>query len=44
MNKLENKKVATLVANGFERVELTSSKEALEQELTLAHINFTRIW
>jgi hypothetical protein len=40
MNKLENKKVA----NGFERVELTSSKEALEQELTLAHINFTRIW
>ncbi|HWC59390.1 MAG TPA: DJ-1/PfpI family protein, partial [Verrucomicrobiae bacterium] len=29
-NKLNGKKVAILVANGFEQVELTGPKEALE--------------
>jgi protease I len=30
-SKLEGKKVAILVADGFEQVELTSPKEALEE-------------
>jgi len=30
--KLQNKKVAILVADGFEQVELTEPKEALEAE------------
>ncbi|MDO1447597.1 type 1 glutamine amidotransferase domain-containing protein [Rhodocytophaga aerolata] len=38
MKKIENKKVAILVANGFEQVELTSPKEALEQEGAITHI------
>src|SRR5438105_14568761 len=31
-NQLNGKKVAILVANGFEQVELTEPKKALEQE------------
>ncbi len=31
MSKLENKKVAILVENGFEQIELTSPKKALEE-------------
>ena len=30
--KLEGKKIALVVADGFEQVELTSPKEALERE------------
>jgi protease I len=36
--KLKGKKVAILVADGFEQVELTEPKEALEQAGALTHI------
>ncbi len=38
MNTLEGKKVAILVANGFEQVELTKPKQALEEAGAIAHI------
>lgn len=38
MNTLEGKKVAILVANGFEQVELTKPKQALEEAGATAHI------
>ena len=38
MKTLENKKVAILVENGFEQVELTSPKQALEEQGALTHI------
>lgn len=38
MGKLEGKKVAILVANGFEQVELTKPKQALENEGATTHI------
>lgn len=37
-NKLEGKKIAILVEEGFEQVELTKPKEALEQEGAETHI------
>lgn len=38
MKTLENKKVAILVENGFEQIELTSPKKALEEQGALTHI------
>ena len=38
MGKLEGKRIALLVANGFEQVELTGPKEALEKAGADAHI------
>lgn len=38
MTNLEGKKVAVLTENGFEQVELTSPKEALEQAGATVHI------
>ncbi len=38
MNILENKKVAILTDNGFEQVELTSPKKALEEAGATVHI------
>ncbi len=38
MNRLEGKKVAILVANGFEQVELTEPKKALEQAGATTHV------
>jgi protease I len=38
MKTLENKKVAILVENGFEQVELTSPKQALEEQGATTHI------
>lgn len=38
MGKLDNKRIAILVANGFEQVELTGPKEALEKAGADAHI------
>lgn len=38
MSQLAEKKVAILVANGFEQVELTSPKQALEEQGIQAHI------
>lgn len=37
-NKLENLSVAILTEDGFEEIELTSPKEALEQEGAIVHI------
>ena len=37
-NKLEGKKIAILVEEGFEQVELTKPKQALEQEGAVTHI------
>lgn len=37
-NKLEGRKIAILVEEGFEQVELTKPKEALEQEGAVTHI------
>lgn len=38
MKKLEGRKVAILVANGFEQSEMTEPKKALEQAGAVAHI------
>jgi protease I len=38
MSRLENKKVAILVEKGFEQVELTSPKKALEEQGAVTHI------
>ena len=38
MSNLQNKKVAILVANGFEQIEMTSPKDALEQKGVQTHI------
>ena len=38
MGKLDNKRIAILVANGFEQVELTGPKEALEKAGADTHI------
>lgn len=38
MKPLEKKKVAILVENGFEQVELTSPRKALEEQGALTHI------
>lgn len=38
MSRLEGKKVAILVANGFEQVELTKPKQALEEAGATTHI------
>ncbi|QHT71953.1 type 1 glutamine amidotransferase [Rhodocytophaga rosea] len=38
MKTLENKKVAILVENGFEQVELTSPRKALDEQGALTHI------
>lgn len=38
MGKLTGKKVAILTENGFEEIELTSPKEALEKEGAVVHI------
>ena len=38
MNRLDGKRIAILVANGFEQVELTGPKEALEEAGAKAHI------
>lgn len=38
MNKLAGKKVALLVTHGFEQVELTSPKQALEEQGATAHV------
>jgi protease I len=38
MSKLQNKKIAILVTNGFEQVELTSPKQALEEQGAQTHI------
>lgn len=38
MNSLNNMKVAILTENGFEEVELTSSKKALEEAGATVHI------
>jgi protease I len=40
MDKLAGKKVAMLVADGFEQVELTSPRQALEEQGAIAHIVF----
>ncbi|MBW3625286.1 MAG: type 1 glutamine amidotransferase [Armatimonadetes bacterium] len=37
-NRLQNKRVALLVAEGFEQIELTEPKQALEREGAIAHI------
>jgi protease I len=39
--KLDAKKVAILVADGFEQVELTEPKKALEQAGAVTHIVFS---
>jgi protease I len=38
MPRLDNKRIAMLVANGFEQVELTGPKEALEKAGADVHI------
>lgn len=38
MNRLEGKKIAILVANGFEQVELTEPKKALDEAGATTHV------